>query len=320
MRTRSLRRTPRRRLLTTSLAALTAAACIGMVGVDRSQAAPEASGTAPVAASDPVGPPKDDFASAFAYSLAHPTAVPSGANDFACRPSAAHSRPVVLVHGTLENRYDNWAALSPRLKEAGYCVFALNHGGSAGPLLGTEDMAASARRLADFVDRVRAATGATKVDLVGHSQGGMMPRHYIKYLGGAAKVDKLVALTPSNHGTTFSGLGLLALVIPGGNAVLGAGCKACSQQLIGSDFLKDLNAGGETDPGVTYTVITTRYDEVVTPYTSAYLDAAPNVSNVKLQDVCPAEFTDHIGISYNDLAGRLVLNALDPAHAQRPTC
>ncbi|MFB6935796.1 esterase/lipase family protein [Streptomyces chartreusis] len=320
MRTRRLPRTPRRRLLTTSLAALTAAACIGVVGVDRSHAAPEASDTAPVAASDPVGPPEDDFASAFAYSLAHPTAVPSGANDFACRPSAAHPRPVVLVHGTMENRYDNWAALSPRLKEAGYCVFALNHGGGSGPLLGTEDMAASARELADFVDRVRAATGAAKVDLVGHSQGGMMPRYYIKNLGGAAKVDKLVALTPSNHGTTFSGLGLLALVIPGGNAVLGAGCKACSQQLIGSDFLKDLNSGGETDPGVTYTVITTRYDEVVTPYTSAYLDAAPNVSNVKLQDVCPAEFTDHIGISYNDVATRLVFNALDPAHAQRPTC
>ncbi|MFJ4366493.1 hypothetical protein [Streptomyces chartreusis] len=67
-------------------------------------------------------------------------------------------------------------------------------------------------------------------------------------------------------------------------------------------------------------MITTRYDEVVTPYTSAYLDAAPNVSNVKLQDVCPAELTDHIGIAYNDLATRLVFNALDPDHAQRPTC
>jgi hypothetical protein len=132
--------------------------------------------------------------------------------------------------------------------------------------------------------------------------------------------SKLVALTPSHHGTTFSGLGLLALAVPGGDELLGVNCKACSQQLIGSDFLRDLIAAGETDPDITYTVITTRYDEVVTPYTSAYLDAAPNVTNVKLQDLCPADLTDHVGISYNALAARLVLNALDPAHAQRPTC
>ncbi|MFI7412982.1 esterase/lipase family protein [Streptomyces sp. NPDC049627] len=320
MRSRRLRRTPRRRLLTTSLAGLTAAVCIGVSGVARSQAAPDTSDAAPVVAADPVGPPQDDFASALAYSVAHPTAVPSGANDFTCRPGPEHPRPVVLVHGTFENRYDNWAALAPLLKEAGYCVFALNHGGESGPLLGTGDEAASARQLADFVDRVRSATGAAKVDLVGHSQGGMMPRYYIKNLGGADAVDKLVALTPSNHGTTFSGLGLLARAIPGGDELLGVACPACSQQLIGSDFLKGLNAGGETDPDVTYTVITTRYDEVVTPYTSAYLAAAPNVTNIKLQDLCPAEVVEHINISYNDLATRLVLNALDPAHARRPAC
>ena len=53
--------------------------------------------------------------------------------------------------------------------------------------------------------RVLAATGAAKVDLVGHSQGGMMPRYYLKFLGGAALVNRLVALAPSNHGTTLDG-------------------------------------------------------------------------------------------------------------------
>ena len=34
----------------------------------------------------------------------------------------------------------------------------------------------------------------------------MMPRYYLKFLGGAAFVNRLVALAPSNHGTTLDGL------------------------------------------------------------------------------------------------------------------
>ena len=56
------------------------------------------------------------------------------------------------------------------------------------------------------VTQVLAATGAPKVDLLGHSQGGMMPRYYLKFLGGAQYVNALVALAPSNYGTTLDGL------------------------------------------------------------------------------------------------------------------
>lgn len=287
------------------------------------RAAPAASETAAPGTSttaDPVGPPQGNFLSAFLYSTTRPTALPTGANDWTCKPGPAHPRPVVLVHGTFENRYANWAALSPKLKDDGYCVFALNYGGSKGPVLATGDIAASAGQLAAFVDRVRAATGADKVDIVGHSQGGMMPRHYIKNLGGAAKVGRLVALVPSNHGTSLLGLGLLARLVPGADAVVGAACPACEQQIVGSRFLKELNAGGETHPAVDYTVIATWYDEVVTPYTSAFLAPARNVSNQTIQGHCLVNTTAHINITYDRTATRLVQNALDPAHAQRPTC
>src|SRR5205809_2839251 len=84
-----------------------------------------------------------------------PAVSPPGANDFTCKPSAAHPAPVVLVHGTFEGAADNWATASPRFKAAGYCVFALDYGNRA-----TADIAASAGQLERFVDAVLAATGA----------------------------------------------------------------------------------------------------------------------------------------------------------------
>src|SRR5689334_15991984 len=145
-----------------------------------------------------------------------PSVSPAGANDFTCRPSAAHPEPVVLVHGTFEGAADNWATMSPQLKAAGYCVFALDYGNRA-----TGDIATSAGQLARFVNAVLGATGARKVSLVGHSQGGMMPRYYIKFLGGDKKVDDLVGLAPSNHGTTNPGAFVAGATV----------CEACAQQM-----------------------------------------------------------------------------------------
>lgn len=90
----------------------------------------------------------------------------------------------------------------------------------------------------------------------------MMPRWYMKFDGGAAKVARLVGLSPSNHGSTLNGLAL----IPGVPAILQLGLgEAFRQQAVGSSFMQQLNAGGDTLPGVSYTVIETRHDEVVTP-------------------------------------------------------
>lgn len=245
---------------------------------------------------------------------------PPGANSWSCRPSAAHPRPVVLVHGTFENQANNWQGAAPLLANHGYCVFSFSYGGTAlsGGIKGLTKMEDSAAELGAFVDRVRAATGTGQVDLVGHSQGGLMPRYYLKYLGGAAKVHTLVGITPSNHGTDLDGLTELGRLL----GVLGPIsdiCPSCGQQIHDSDFLKTLNGDGDTVPGVTYYTIVTKNDEVVTPYTSGELTGA-NATNVVLQDRCALDQSDHLEAPYSPVVLHLVLNALDPAHPVTVHC
>ena len=259
----------------------------------------------------------------YGYAHTHPTASPPGANDWNCKPTAAHPQPVVLVHGTFADMSNSWQAISPLLKNNGYCVFALNYGdyngsGAVG-VYGVDDIPTSAGELNAFVDKVRAATGAAEVDIVGHSQGGMMPRYYLKYLGGASEVRALVGLSPSNHGTTLDGLFVLSNFFPGASQFTGALCPACEQQKYNSAFITNLNAGGETVPGVDYTVIQTRYDTVVTPYTSAFL-SGPNVKNILLQNQCILDLGDHLSMPYDHIVGADVLTALDPANPRKPLC
>ncbi|WP_406265553.1 alpha/beta fold hydrolase [Streptomyces sp. NBC_00191] len=246
----------------------------------------------------------------------------SGWNNYSCKPSATHPRPVVLVHGTLGNSVDNWLGLAPYLVNRGYCVFSLDYGQLPGvPFFhGLGPIDKSAEQLDTYVDDVLAATGASKADLVGHSQGGMMPRHYLKFLGGADKVNALIGLAPDNHGTTLSGLAKLLPYFPGAEDLLNAATPGLADQMAGSAFLTKLNAGGDTVPGVRYTVIATRYDQVVTPYRSQYLDGA-NVHNVLLQDLCAVDLSEHVAIGLLDrIAFHEVANALDPAHASRTNC
>ncbi|MCW3068868.1 MAG: lipase class 2 [Solirubrobacterales bacterium] len=289
------------------LIALTAAAALGSaVAASTSQAA-----ELPVVYNGVLG-----------YAQSSPTASPPGANNWSCKPPAAHPRPVILVHGTFEDMSGNWQALSPLLSNHRYCVFALNYGSYEGSgqfgIYGTGDIAKSAEQLASFVAQVRAATGAARVDLVGHSQGGMMPRYYLKFLGGAKYVHALVGLSPSNHGTTVDGMFTLANLL-GASSFFGILCPACEQQDVGSAFLTKLNAGKDTVPGIQYTVIQSANDEVVTPYTSAFLSGA-NVTNTLLQSQCILDQGEHLSAPYDHIADTDVLNALDPLHKIAPAC
>ncbi len=238
---------------------------------------------------------------------------PPGANDWTCRPTAARPTPVILVHGTAGDRTNLLQRLSAGIKAKGFCVYSLDYGNR-----GLEDIPTSAGQLKAFTERVLRSTGASKVSMVGHSQGGMMPRYYIKFLGGGRVVDDLVGLSPSNHGT---------LITAGSNAftrLVGYACVACVQQGAGSAFLRNLNAGDETPGSVSYTQVTTRYDEVVIPHTSGYLAAGPRTTNITLQAKCPLELAEHLFIPLATPSLSITLDALThtgPARASfQPRC
>jgi triacylglycerol esterase/lipase EstA (alpha/beta hydrolase family) len=286
------------------LATLAGAALVLAGLVIATPAAPSPAAAATNGTTTDVPYPVGDAATGYAAELTDPTGSPPGVNVSGCHPAASGPQqyPVILLPGTLYDLADTWQALGPILADDGWCVYGLNYGAAAsttlsgGRIWSVGDIPTWAGQLSTFVGQVLAATGARKVDLVGWSQGGMMPRWYMRFDDGAHYVHDLVGLAPSNHGTTVGGMSALldavtALGLPAPLTV--AQCLACTQQLAGSAFLQQLNAGGDTVPGVRYTVIETEDDEVVTPYTSAFL-SGPAVTNVTLQDQCPDDHADHL--------------------------
>jgi pimeloyl-ACP methyl ester carboxylesterase len=110
-------------------------------------------------------------------------------------------RPIIVLHGFAMNRA-NFLPLAFRLARAGL-----------GPIYGFEywtlgRTAAAARQLGWFVDEVQAATGAERVDIVGHSMGGVVGRYYVALLGGDGPVANLVTLGSPHAGTDVAAVGI----------------------------------------------------------------------------------------------------------------
>lgn len=273
-----------------------------------------------------------DFFAGVAPEVLHPGGTLPGANEWNRPLSAAHPRPVVLMHGTAGGAQTNWGAYVPLLVQQGFSPFTLTFGAvSTAPwplsaLGGMAPIEDSAAQFGEFVDKVLTATGADKVDVVGHSQGTIVPGYYAKFLGGAAKIGTYVSLAPLWQGTevfTNKVVGPVEF-----HVALDATHRvhfASAQQMIrGSEFIEKLNsAGGPYVPGIRYVNISTRYDEFVRPFTSGQVPGAPgdDVINIVVQDTCNRDFSDHLAIAGSRRAATMVLNALDgsedPAHGPR---
>jgi triacylglycerol esterase/lipase EstA (alpha/beta hydrolase family) len=296
------------RLLTHRLAAALAAASLLTVSL---------AATAPAQAAETIQP---NIVAGIAASLPDPAAPPPGVNNYGCKLTTAHPRPVILIPGTFANMEDDYGALAPILVNDGYCVFSLNYGGTPGSFIQSiGPVPASAQQVGTLISQVSNDYGGVQVDLIGHSQGGMLAEYVAKVLGYAPDIHAIVALSPTTHGTTLDGLTNLASFFPGASQLVAAACPACADQETGSAVISALDSGPIAQTGVSYTVIETLDEFVVTPVGSSFIHE-PGVVNEYVQSSCPFDPVDHADLSYDNTTIRLVLNALDPATAKAPNC
>ncbi|MGL5865742.1 MAG: esterase/lipase family protein [Dermatophilaceae bacterium] len=253
-----------------------------------------------------------------------PNRPPPGANDPAFRPTPAHPRPVLLLHAFMSNQSFNFQAGAPFLRNHGYCVFTFNWGRPtwAGrvkvPFNGNASLVRSGQQLAAEVERIKTLTGVDKIDLVGHSGGGgLLMQYYFNVLDGYKNVDKAVSIAPSNHGVSFSTMTyVMRNATPRTYDLMARKIfPLCDEGAPDSAMIDKIYGRGDTRPGPQYTVIMTEHDQIVTPYTKAFLHG-DNVNNILLQDGCPEDLCEHAGIIYNERAWLHALNALDPENAK----
>jgi triacylglycerol lipase len=213
-------------------------------------------------------------------------------------------KPVVIVAGTFVDA-SFYERLATNLRAHGYQVDIYGL-----PNMGLTDIPASADGLAAFVDRVKQTSGADQVDIVAHSQGGLVARQYVKFDGGAGSVRNLVSLGTPNHGTEQArdiltdAWPLLLLVEDYAPALL--------QMTPNSDFLAELNEGDDTIGDVRYTNFYTSQDTVVTPPDSARLD--DGATNVRIQDQVPNSTVGHNDLPFDPVVQNGIEDALRGEH------
>lgn len=245
-------------------------------------------------------------------------------NDFSCR-SSSHPNPVVLLHGLGATYYEDLNFLEGYLKTKNYCTFSITYGAYDGfPLVGgLRSIDDSMVQIADFIKQVKQNTGASKVDIVGHSEGGFQSLYVTKYGGVSDFIGNVVAIAPPTHGTSFAGLYKLAQLLGidnGVNDILKTfGCVACTEITTGGPLITKLNNGPITQSGVKYTIIASKYDELVTPTKTAFVNE-PGVNNIYVQDYCPLDPVGHIGEAYDLNVWNLVTNSLSNNVGQKFLC
>ena len=177
-------------------------------------------------------------------------------------PTSSGKDPIVFVHGW-NSSGTVWNTMISRFSADGWTSAELNNWSYNT----SQSNATTASQLSTKINDVLKRTGASKVDVITHSMGGLSSRYYAKNLGGDVKIDDWVSLGGPNHGTDFANW-----------------CwqTSCYEMRIGSSFLAALNSGDETPGAVNYGTWWSPCDEIINPDSSVALSGAANTQTACL--------------------------------------
>src|SRR5437899_10374097 len=98
------------------------------------------------------------------------------------------------------------ASLAGRLRRWGYCAHGVDLGGVFGRY-NARPIEHIARMIAEQVEELADDHGCERIDVIGHSEGGIGGRDYVQRLNGSRRVSHLVTLGTPHRGTRWAYVG-----------------------------------------------------------------------------------------------------------------
>jgi len=167
-------------------------------------------------------------------------------------PLHCGQRPILLLHGFLSTP-GIFSSLAGRLRRWGYCAHGVDLGGVFGRY-NARPIEHIAGMIAERVEELADDHGCERIDVIGHSEGGISGRYYVQRLNGSRRVSRLVTLGTPHRGTRWAYVGY----------VFGQLLPSLPQMAPGSSLLRDL--GDDSFPiGVHLTSIYSRQDPFCPP-------------------------------------------------------
>ena len=214
-----------------------------------------------------------------------------------------HESPVLYIHG-VTSRSRAFRPNAERLRDEGFWVWGYGYGDMFAPgFYGMGNLDSIIEDVHANVDHVLEQTGAKQLDIVAHSQGGLMTKLFIAN-GGAPKVRRVVAMGANFHGTDVRGRAtrFAPLISRYPRAASTLASPGVIQQLADSPWVRTHLNVPDTYPEIVYTSLYSPADVLVTPNETSML---ASVSGADVVNINVAE-------AYGGYAPRHALMERDP--------